>query len=189
MIQSFAAYKAFMESTTNQESYIFTECSKNLITEVQHRKPNEQSVVVELPISALYIDEKITNPEDSLYQRIISYLLTRRLLEAFPELGFDLVLAKIISSNNPQELLKNLIQSIKDEYDLDVCVNFYITEGISNALQRAINDYLSDSSLHSRIYTVYNDLSTYRKSDGTLLDIKPQSLNNIKTTPKKNSFN
>lgn len=189
MIQNFSAYKAYLASVTDKKPYIFTECSKNLIIEVQNRKPNERSLVIELPISSLYIDETIERPEDSLYQRIISYLLTRKLLEAFPELGFDLILTKLISSNNPQELLKSLAQTIKEEYNLDIYINFYITEGISNALQRAINNYLSDPLIHSRIYTIYNDLITYRKSDGTILDIKPESLNNIKLNPKKNNFN
>lgn len=189
MIQNFSAYKAYLASVTDKKPYIFTECSKNLIIEVQNRKPNEGSLVIELPISSLYIDETIERPEDSLYQRIISYLLTRKLLEALPELGFDLILTKLISSNNPQELLKSLAQTIKEEYNLDIYINFYITEGISNALQRAINNYLSDQLIHSRIYTIYNDLITYRKSDGTILDIKPESLNNIKINPKKNNFN
>lgn len=189
MIQNFAAYKAFMESATNQESYIFTECSQNLITEVKNRKPNEQSIIIDLPINDLYIDETIDNKEKQLYQRIVSFILAREILEIFSELDFDLILASLISANNPPAFLKGLMKRIKDEYNLDIYINFYITDGISNALQRAINDYLSDQSFYSRIYTVYNDLITYRKSDGTLLDIKPQSLNNIKTKPKKNSFN
>lgn len=189
MILNFNAYKAFIEATNNQKSYIFTDCSKNLINDVINRNLNKDSITINLPISELYIDDTIDTKEQKLYQRIIAFLITREILEIFLELDYDLILASLINSKDPKALLSSLIQKIKDASNLNININFFITEGISNALQRAINDYMSDElPFHSRIYTVYNDLITYRKSDGTLLDTQIYSLNNIKVNSKKNSF-
>lgn len=189
MILNFNAYKAFIEATNNQKSYIFTDCSKNLINDVINRNLNKDSITINLPISELYIDDTIDTKEQQLYQRIIAFLITREILEIFLELDYDLILSSLISSKDPKALLSSLIQRIKDDSNLNININFFITEGISNALQRAINDYMSDElPFHSRIYTVYNDLITYRKSDGTLLDTQIYSLNNIKVNSKKNSF-
>ncbi len=189
MILNFNAYKAFIEATNSQKSYIFTDCSKNLINDVINRNLNKDSITINLPISELYIDDTIDTKEQQLYQRIIAFLITREILEIFLELDYDLILAGLISSKDTKALLSSLIQKIKDASNLNININFFITEGISNALQRAINDYMSDElPFHSRIYTVYNDLITYRKSDGTLLDTQIYSLNNIKVNSKKNSF-
>lgn len=145
--------------------------------------------------------KKITELFPELEQEIITSTTEKLGYLNLSLLNYDRIIASIINYYATPSyydekysllsfyLFTKLALKLKSLKNIDICINFYITKGIPFILQRAINDYINDSLPFSgRIYTVFSDLITYRKSNGTIIEdyytASICSVKSIDTLPK-----
>ncbi len=90
------------------------------------------------------------------------------------------------------DLFTSLILKLKYIKSIDVFINFYITDGANTVMQRAINDYIDENlPFPVRIFTVYSNLTTYRQSNGKVINNSEKliySAENITSLPKTNKI-
>lgn len=145
--------------------------------------------------------KKITELFPELEQEIITSTTEKLGYLNLSLLNYDRIIASIINYYATPSyydekysllsfyLFTKLALKLKSLKNIDIYINFYITKGIPFILQRAVNDYINDSLPFSgRIYTVFSDLITYRKSNGTIIEdyytASICSVKSIDTLPK-----
>lgn len=162
--------------------------------------PEEKKGLCQNLLATLSI-KKITELFPELEQEIITSTTEKLGYLNLSLLNYDRIIASIINYYATPSyydekysllsfyLFTKLALKLKSLKNIDIYINFYITKGIPFILQRAVNDYINDSLPFSgRIYTVFSDLITYRKSNGTIIEdyytASICSVKSIDTLPK-----
>lgn len=162
--------------------------------------PEEKKGLCQNLLATLSI-KKITELFPELEQEIITSTTEKLGYLNLSLLNYDRIFASIINYYATPSyydenysllsfyLFTKLALKLKSLKNIDIYINFYITKGIPFILQRAVNDYINDSLPFSgRIYTVFSDLITYRKSNGTIIEdyytASICSVKSIDTLPK-----